>query len=77
MDNGIGIAKKDAKHVFEKFARLNTQDEFEGSGLGLSICAKYVKNHNGTIAIESNDDYGVTFIFSLDKNLPLTESLLT
>ena len=76
-DNGIGIAKEDAKHVFEKFTRLNTQDEFEGSGLGLSICAKYVKNHNGTIAIESNDDYGVTFIFSLDKNLPLTESLLT
>jgi len=72
-DNGIGIPEEHFDEVFQKFARLNTQDEYEGTGLGLSICAKYIKEHKGEIGIIRNDDFGVTFTFSISKHLPLTK----
>ncbi len=72
-DNGIGIDEKYYDEVFEKFARLNTQDKYEGTGLGLSICSKYIKEHNGNISIIRNHDHGVAFIFTLSKNMPLTK----
>ena len=68
-DNGIGIAEENFKEVFQKFSRLNNNSKFEGSGLGLSICVKYVKKHKGEISIRRNSDYGVTFIFSVNKYL--------
>ena len=74
-DNGIGIAEEHFQEVFEKFARLNSQSKFEGSGLGLSICAKYIKKHQGEIWIERNEDFGVTFIFTIRKNLLLTKQV--
>ncbi len=70
-DNGIGIAEEHFDEVFQKFARLNTQTKYEGTGLGLSICAKYTKEHKGKISISRNDDFGVTFTFSISKHLPL------
>ena len=72
-DNGIGIAQEHFQEVFEKFARLNSQAKFEGSGLGLSICAKYIKKHQGKIWIERNEDVGVTFTFTIKKDLPLSK----
>lgn len=72
-DNGIGISEEHFDEVFQKFARLNTQNEYEGTGLGLSICAKYIKKHKGEISISRNEDFGVTFTFSINKHLPLTE----
>ena len=76
-DNGIGISEEHFEEVFEKFARLNSQAKFEGSGLGLSICAKYIKKHQGDIWIERNNDFGVTFTFTIKKNLPLSKQALT
>ena len=73
-DNGIGIAEEHFQEVFEKFARLNSQSKFEGSGLGLSICAKYIKKHQGKIWIERNEDVGVTITFTSKKGLPLPTS---
>jgi len=40
-----------------------------GTGLDLSICEKYIKKHEGNIQIERNNDYGVTFTFSISKLL--------
>jgi len=67
-DNGIGISEKHFKRVFKKFARMH-EKEFEGTGLGLCICEKYIKKHKGNIQIERNTDYGVTFTFSISKSL--------
>lgn len=72
-DNGIGIAEEHFDEVFQKFARLNTQTKYEGTGLGLSICAKYIKKHKGKISISRNEDFGVTFTFSISQHLPLTK----
>jgi len=76
-DNGVGMEEEHFEEVFEKFARLNSQAQFEGSGLGLSICAKYIKKHQGKIWIERNDDFGVTFIFTIKKDLPLSKQAFT
>lgn len=67
-DNGVGIPEEHFERVFKKFARIH-ENEFEGTGLGLSICEKYVKKHKGKIQIERNQDYGVTFTFSISKSL--------
>lgn len=71
-DNGIGIPEDQFESVFQKFTRLNTNDEYEGTGLGLSICAKYIKEHAGQISLKRNIEFGVTFIFSISKNLKLS-----
>ena len=67
-DNGEGIEPKYHQSIFKAFERLHTQDEIEGSGLGLSICSKIVELHKGKIWVESNTDgTGVTFKFTLPK----------
>jgi signal transduction histidine kinase len=66
-DNGEGIDPKYHQSIFKAFERLHTQDEIEGSGLGLSICSKIVEMHKGKIWVESNDGPGVTFKFTLPR----------
>lgn len=75
-DNGIGITEEYFEKVFEKFARLNSQSKFEGSGLGLSICAKYINKHGGTIWIERNEEHGVKFTFTISKALQTEQQKL-
>lgn len=75
-DNGIGIPEENFAEVFEKFARLNRKDKFEGSGLGLAICANYINMHQGEIWIERNEIYGVTFTFTIQKDLPLSNPIV-
>lgn len=64
-DNGIGMCEKYTKKVFEKFFQLNSKDEYEGTGLGLSLCQKYVQKHNGKIWIDSQLGKGTKITFSL------------
>lgn len=52
-DNGIGIAPEHRERVFEIFKRLHTASEFEGSGIGLSVCRRVVQNHGGTIWVDT------------------------
>jgi len=66
-DNGIGIQPAYAELVFDEFQRLE-RTEFEGSGLGLSICKEIVKNHGGKIWIEDNERGGTDFIIELVKD---------
>lgn len=66
-DNGIGIEKRHQDKVFEVFKRLHRQDEYSGTGIGLSICRKIIENHHGTISIESEYGQGTTIRFTLLK----------
>lgn len=66
-DNGIGIPKKYYDRVFQIFQRLDHSDYKSGSGIGLSLCKKYVELHGGQIWITSEVGKGTTFLFTLKK----------
>jgi two-component system CheB/CheR fusion protein len=66
-DNGIGMAPDQTSRVFDIFQRLNLKEDFDGSGIGLSICQTIVQKHNGRIWVESELGYGSTFFFTLPK----------
>lgn len=62
-DNGIGIAEKDKKRIFQKFYKAkNSQDvNKEGTGIGLSIVQEIVEMHHGKVLVESELGLGTTF----------------
>lgn len=66
-DNGIGMTKEQLSHIFDEFYRADKSlDEFDSTGLGLSICKRIVEKHGGHIWAESmGKDKGTTFYFTL------------
>ncbi len=64
-DNGIGIKENDREKVFILFKRINHRDEYEGTGIGLAHCKKIVEMHGGKIWIETNDNGGSIFMFTI------------
>lgn len=66
-DNGIGIDRKFHNRIFVIFQRLHTRSEFEGTGIGLSVCKKIVERHGGEISVDSEVGKGTTFYFTLKK----------
>lgn len=60
-DNGIGIEEQYIKQVFEIFKRLHSTDIYPGSGIGLAICRRIVKNNGGQLFLESEPGEGSTF----------------
>ena len=69
-DNGIGIDSQYHNQIFQVFQRLHSEDDYPGTGIGLSICQKIVKHYGGKIWIESKLDEGSTFYFTLLSQLP-------
>jgi len=67
-DNGIGFDEQYAQQIFKIFKRLHGDEEFQGTGIGLSICHKVVENHGGKIWAHSKIGEGSTFHFTLPKN---------
>ena len=68
-DNGIGIEPRFHVQIFELFKRLHTQEEYEGTGAGLSIVKRIIEDHKGRIWVESELGKGAKFIFTIPKNL--------
>lgn len=64
-DNGIGFEQQYAEKIFSIFQRLNTKEEFAGTGIGLALSKKIVENHNGHIIAKSDLGKGATFLIYL------------
>ena len=65
QDNGIGFDTRYSEEIFMVFKRLHSYHEFEGNGVGLSICKKIIDRHNGSIKAESQIGEGSKFIIEL------------
>jgi signal transduction histidine kinase len=65
-DTGVGIAPEDQVKVFEEFRQVGTADKkAEGTGLGLTLCRKFVELHGGRIWVKSRVGAGSTFTFTI------------
>lgn len=64
-DNGIGIAPEHQGQIFEMFTRLHSRDEYDGTGLGLTLCQQIVSAHGGRIALRSQKNEGCSFTVTL------------
>jgi len=70
-DTGIGIAPEDQDKVFEEFRQVGTAaKKVEGTGLGLTLCRKFVELHGGRIWLKSQEGEGSTFTFTIPVRDP-------
>lgn len=70
IDNGYGIPKEAIPRIFEKFYRVSeirSDEEIEGSGLGLALVKEILEKHGSEIKVKSKLGVGSVFTFSLRK----------
>ena len=67
-DNGIGFDPQYAGKIFKTFTRLNSRLDFEGTGIGLSICKNIIDRHKGFIKAEGKEGEGATFTMLFPNN---------
>jgi signal transduction histidine kinase len=72
-DTGIGIRPQDYPKLFHEFQQLDPSytRRYEGTGLGLALCKRFVEMHGGRIWAESRPGHGSVFYFTLPLQIPL------
>ncbi|TDP00280.1 sensor histidine kinase [Flavobacterium sp. 245] len=64
-DNGIGLDPDHYEKIFNAFERLHSKDQYEGNGLGVTLCRKIALRHGGSIMALGQKDIGAEFIVTL------------
>ena len=64
-DNGIGIPIEHQTHIFDRFYKVERSRGYIGTGLGLAIVKEIVEAHGGNIKVESVEEQGATFFFTI------------
>lgn len=66
-DNGPGISPTEIKHIFDRFYRVNSKENYGSTGIGLDLAKRYTEMHKGTISVTSEPNVSTEFVVSLPK----------
>jgi len=71
-DNGAGISTSDQQQIFQLFKKLHNPNEYDGTGIGLTLSRRICSNHNGLLEVSSEVGQGSTFRVTLPSGSSAT-----